>query len=279
MKRGMISLVLMLSIGLATTGLAGCDSSSVTPILGDAAFNIINLVLDSQTNKFAVAGDSVLLVKDAIALVSTINANQSPPNNTAPGITQVAILYDKAGVLAQDVYHLKTGKAGIGIILEGGRTFESISSTNVSIDATQTNKITIVPLQNATTKTTVSATKGWQNTGIFLERGKQFTVKYLSGLWTTNKGSIGLSDAAGQPVHYPGGIVCNCGEPIPGYSTQALVGKIGNSQGYIPLQVGDSFAGVSYDNDFLYLRINEADSFLYNNSGSVVVAVTTNNLS
>lgn len=272
--------ILLLTFSLTSLGLAGCgfgvNTSKATPILADAGFQVIDLVENSD-NKFVIAKDSILLLKDAITLVTTIKANQSPPTNTKIGYIQISILYNKQGVDSQDVYRVNSGKSSLGILLEGGKTFESFSGNSVDIDATQTQRITIVPLQNATEKVTILAGRGWQNTGIFLKRGREFRVKYLAGTWTISKKTVGRSDAAGQPVNPPANLLCNCGEPLPGYSTQALVGRIGAGAGFAALQVGDDFSGVSYDNDFLYLRMNLADQLLPYSDGSVIVSVETNN--
>lgn len=291
MKYRFFRLFLLVTILFSSVGLAGCSvpsisifnsnsnsstSASTGALLGDAAFRVINLVLNSD-NVFVVAHDTILLAKDAIKLIATIKANQSPPANSKSGHIQVSILYNKKGVNSQDVYDIATGKANLGILLEGGKTFESFSGSSVDIDATQTQKITIVPLQNATSNFTLSANKGWQNTGIFLKRGKQFKIKYLSGTWTISKGVVGTSDAAGQPVNPPKNLICYCGEPLQGYSTQALIGRIGLGVGYAPLQVGDDFSAVGYDNDFLYLRMNLADQLLSYSTGAITVSIETSN--
>ena len=276
MRRWFPSLVLLVTLAFSTIGLAGCKlpffNSSDT-----AAFQFIDLVLNHSNDIFTIAQDSVLLAVDAIKLVDTIRANQSPPVNTQSGHVQVSILYNKQGVESQDIYDLNTGQASLGIFLQGGETFESFSASNIDIDATHTQKITIVPLQNAVSNLTVSASGGWQNTGIFLRRGRTFKVKYLSGTWTIAKGLIGTSDAAGQPVNAPSDLACYCGEPLPGYSTQALIGRIGDGTGFSPLQVGDDFSGVAYDNEFLYLRINLPDQLLSYSEGSITVSIETDN--
>jgi hypothetical protein len=283
MKRWFFYRFLLVIVAFSSIGFAGCSlftsaNSPASPasLLKDAAFRVIDLVLNHE-DIFKVADDSILLSDDAIKLITTLNANQSPPEQLKPGHMEVSILYNKRGVNAQDVYDIDAGKASLGILLQGGITFESFSGSSVDIDATHTNRITIVPLQNAVSNFTVSATKGWQNTGIFLKRGRPFEVKYLSGTWTTNKGVVGTSDAAGQPLNPPSNIVCNCGEPLPGYSTQALIGRIGTGVGYAPLQVGDDFSGVAYENEFLYLRMNIPDQFLSRGGGSVTVSIQTNN--
>ncbi len=283
MTHRFLRLFLLGAIVFSSIGLTGCSlsffkspDSPATTALGDAAFRVVDLVLN-QDDIFVIAPDTVLLVKDAITLVKTMNANQSPPKDAKSGHIRVSILYNKRGVDSQDVYDINTGKAKLGVLLEGGTTFESFSGSNVNIDATHTHKITIVPLQNAASNVNVSAGKGWQNTGIFLKRGKQFKVRYVSGTWTIAKSTVGMSDAAGQPINAPANLICRCGEPLEGYSTQGLIGRIGAGVGYVPMQVGDDFSGIAYDNDFLYLRMNLPDQLLPNSAGTLATSIETSN--
>lgn len=268
--------VVMVLIG-CSCGASGTSGTSLPP-LKNAGFKLLDFVLDHGSDVFSIAQDSVTLVQNAIKLIQTIPANQPVPKNDKRGYIQVSIHYNKQGVDARDVYLLDSGKASLGIVLAGGKTFETFSANTVDIDATQTDKIVIVPLENATTNVTVSAGVGWQNTGLFVERGKTYKIKYVSGVWTSANGTVGTSDAAGQPVNPPPNLICRCGEPVPGYSTQALIGEIGSGElGFAPSQVGDDFAGVAYADDFLYLRMNLADQFLPNSNGSIVVSVETDN--
>lgn len=278
MKRRVSGVLLVVTLLLIGCSCVSVDNATSTPEppLGNAGFKLINFVLDHSDDIFTIASDSITLVQDAISLIKTIPANADLPVNNKRGFIQVSIHYNKQGVDARDVYLVDSGKASLGIILEGGKTFETFSANNVDIDATQTEKITIVPLQNATNNVTVSAGTGWQNTGLFVERGKQYKIKYVSGVWTSSNGNVGTSDAAGQPANPPPNLICRCGEPVVGYSTQALIGEIGNGLG-APVQVGDDFAGVASADDFLYLRMNLADQFLPNSSGSIVVSVETDN--
>lgn len=274
MIRKLLGIFLLLTVGVSVMG---CDATSTqVSVATDAGFAFIDLVLTASG--FGVAADSVLLIKGAVQLVETLPQNQTPPQSVPAGVTQVSISYFKKGVYVQDIYHLKTGQAKLGILFEGGKTFESITENRVDIDATQTDQIWIVPLQNATRKVTISAQKGWQNTGIFLVRGKQYQVKYDTGVWTIAQGRVGTSDAAGQPANPPKNLICHCGEPLPGVSTQALIGRIGAGLDHDPVEVSDSFSGVAYDNDFLYLRINLPDALLPYAGGKVTVSISTNNL-
>ncbi|MFI5273430.1 MAG: hypothetical protein ACHQ4H_10410 [Ktedonobacterales bacterium] len=273
MLRKLLGVFLLVVVGI---GVVGCDaSSSQVKTVTDAGFNFVDFVLTASG--FELAADSVVLLKGAVDFVETLPQDQTPPTAIASGYTQVSISYLKKGVYAQDIYRLQTGVATLGVLFEGGKTFESISQNRVSIDATQTQQIWIVPLENATHKVTIRANAGWQNTGIFLVRGKQYDVKYLSGVWSIASGRVGTSDAAGQPANPPKNLICHCGEPLPGVSTQALIGRIGAGLDHDPVEIGDNFSGVAYDNDFLYLRINLPDSLLAYAGGQVALDVSTNN--
>ncbi|HLV97743.1 MAG TPA: hypothetical protein VKT82_03605 [Ktedonobacterales bacterium] len=280
MRRWLVCLVLLVTmLGVVSCDFITIDSPAPTPTLtplGDAAFVLIDLIRN-RDDIFTVASDTVLLAQDAFKLFASIPANQSPPANTQRGYIQVSIHYNKQGVDTQDIYRVKAGKASLGILFEGGKTFETFSANSINIDATQTQEITIVPLQNAVNYVTVSAGRGWQDTKVFLERGKKFEVKYVSGVWTSDTGSVGTSDAAGQPLNPPPNLICRCGEPLEGYSTQALIGRIGNGLGFAPLQVGDDYVGKAYDDDFLYLRMNLPDQRLPQSSGSLKIAILTYN--
>lgn len=279
MKRrylGVVLGVLLILTGCITIE-QNTDATTPQTILGDAAFLVIDLLKNFKEDKFTVAADSILLANDAVKLFTTLPANESPTEPPQAGHILVILRYNKQGVDTKDVFDVNAGKASLGIIFEGGKTFETFSAGMVNIDASQTDKITIIPIQDGVNAVTVSAGTGWQNSNIFVERGKRFEIKYKSGVWTSATGSVGTSDAAGQPTNAPPNLLCRCGEPLPGFSTQALIGQIGDGHANSPLQVGDDFAGVAYANDFLNFRMNLPDQLLSKSSGSIVVWVYTYN--
>lgn len=279
MKRrylGVVLGVLLILTGCITIQ-QDTNATTAPAILGDAAFLVIDLLKSFKDDKFNVAADSILLANDAIKLFTTLPANDSPSEPPQAGHVLVVLRYNKQGVDSKDVFDVNAGKAHLGIIFEGGKTFETFSVGMINIDASQTDKITIIPIQDSVNAVTVSAGQGWQNSNIFVQRGKKFEIKYKSGVWTSNTGSVGTSDAAGQPANAPPNLLCRCGEPVPGFSTQALIGQIGDGRNNAPLQVGDDFSGVAYANDFLNFRMNLPDSLLSKSSGSIVVYVYTYN--
>src|SRR5690349_19062436 len=135
MKHRFFRLFLLVTIVFSNIGLAGCDLPFFKAPLETAAFQLIDLALNDD-GVFTIAKDSILLASDAIKLVETIKANQSPSVNTQSDHTRVSILYDKQGVESQDIYDISTGKARLGIFLQGGETFEAFSANNIDIDAT-----------------------------------------------------------------------------------------------------------------------------------------------
>jgi len=118
----------------------------------------------------------------------------------------------------------------------------------------------------------VHANRGWQNTAIFVFRGDQVQIQYVSGKWTHWIGQVPYSDASGKY-----GYICatymqssECVEPIPDFPTGALIGKIGGQL----LKIGNTISFTSDDDGYLLLRINDADIGLYDNAGTITVRVT-----
>ena len=125
--------------------------------------------------------------------------------------------------------------------------------------------------QSATATVTVAANQGWQDTGFRIQAGDHVALQYESGTWTITSGVVAQSDANGQPVHPPSFLFCKCGEPMPGVSTQALIGKVGNGPAFL---VGDGKDFAATGSGELFLRINDQDGHLGDNAGSVIMRVT-----
>ncbi len=124
----------------------------------------------------------------------------------------------------------------------------------------------------STTIRTVFASQGWQDTKLNVHAGDEVTIEYRSGTWTSTRGIVESTDADGQPVNAPDWLYCSCGEPLPGDSTQALIGKIGSTQ---PFFVGDEKDFRATDSGNIFLRINDSDRGLSDNDGSLQIAITT----
>lgn len=100
-----------------------------------------------------------------------------------------------------------------------------------------------------------------------MRQGQQFQVTYISGQWTYWTNTIQPFGPAGESY------ICRssvCTEPLPSSPKGALIGKIGNDVFFVG-RSGNFTANASSP---LYLRINDADAGLGDNSGSVVMRVT-----
>jgi hypothetical protein len=115
----------------------------------------------------------------------------------------------------------------------------------------------------------VSATTAWQQTPLTLQQGNQFTVSYNSGTWTVDArnfpfvGPQGYSLAIDQQI-WQG---CKVDLSVP-YSR--LLGKVGSGPTF---SVGRGGTFTANGTGSLYLRINDWDSCLSDNAGSVSMTV------
>lgn len=127
---------------------------------------------------------------------------------------------------------------------------------------------------SSVTTVTVQADKGWQDTGVSINAGSKVTIEYISGQWSgTGLPNEKPSDGAGDPS----GWKCTnflpanqCVEPIPDFTKGALVGKLGN----VLLKVGNYLNFTATTAGSLLLRMNDGDTGLQGNSGSLVVRIT-----
>ncbi len=107
--------------------------------------------------------------------------------------------------------------------------------------------------QSRVTTVTVFAVQGWQNTGVIVQAGNQVTIRYISGLWTSQSGVFAPFDGRGQPNGY----ICanvlpasQCAEAVPNAIAGSLVGKIGTEL----LKVGDYLKFMETQGGNLFLR-------------------------
>ncbi|GAA5068140.1 hypothetical protein HNP84_008318 [Thermocatellispora tengchongensis] len=114
----------------------------------------------------------------------------------------------------------------------------------------------------------VSATVGWQNTGVWIERGDVYSVAYLGGRWTVDETNFPYVTAGGYGWGTDRRIYQGCKiRDDRTYGT--LLGKV--SGGAFTLGRYKKYrAGGS---GWLRLRINDADRCLGDNDGSVLVSV------
>ena len=113
---------------------------------------------------------------------------------------------------------------------------------------------------------TVYANRDWQNTGIVAHAGDTVSIVYLQGQWNAWPGNYPDSDGNG-----PQGIdtTCTCDQPLAGYSTQGLIGRIGSGA---PFFVGDNKTLQAPSSGNVELRID--DDVLSDNTGSLQMRIT-----
>jgi hypothetical protein len=108
----------------------------------------------------------------------------------------------------------------------------------------------------------VSAARGWQNTGVFLETGQKFKIAAVSGQITDLK--VTLAD--GNGYNYVCGHA-NCCEPLPSARRDALLGQLGDEV----FLIGNGGVFTTTRSGRLSLRVNDCDEGLYDNAGSLNV--------
>jgi hypothetical protein len=116
----------------------------------------------------------------------------------------------------------------------------------------------------------VDAEKSWQDTGIELEANTTIVIEVIDGKWTGFKGSSPYNRGSGT------GFICgkamspsDCVEPLPMFSSDALIGRVGDQLFYI----GQKVTLVTEQAGMLSLRMNDGEGTLYDNEGSLKVAI------
>ena len=108
----------------------------------------------------------------------------------------------------------------------------------------------------------VSATEGWQDTGITLQPGRAFTLRNVSGhirdQQTEIDGGMGSEYVCGSP---------DCCEPLPRERRSALIGRVGSDA----FLVGHGTEHVAKASGQLLLRVNDCDEGLFDNAGALTV--------
>jgi hypothetical protein len=114
--------------------------------------------------------------------------------------------------------------------------------------------------------TEIESNQGWQDTGVELMQGGSFHIEYVSGTWTYWPGTIVPLDANGDNY------ICSaafCCEPLPHGRKGALIGKIGEDVFF----VGNGGTLTANASGNLFLRINDCDTALVENVGSVKMRI------
>ena len=117
----------------------------------------------------------------------------------------------------------------------------------------------------------IEANKGWQNSGISISAGENLLF-FARGAWASN--------IDGRPLNWwgPSGRgTAGVGAPLSSAPGQALIGKIGSNG--TPFEIGSYLVYGNGGQDpvnqsgILYMRINDSDATLGDNSGMVYVSV------
>ena len=129
----------------------------------------------------------------------------------------------------------------------------------------------ILPTSNknpAETTVQVAADQGWQDTEVALQSGEQVRIEYVTGQIQDQE--TPLIDGTGADF------VCGhagCCEPLPDARRSALIGRIGRLDDGI-FYVGNGLEITVETTGNLFLRINDCNSGLYDNSGEFQVQIT-----
>lgn len=124
---------------------------------------------------------------------------------------------------------------------------------------------------NANVTFTVSSLKGWQATGVYVNKGDKVEITVLSGEWSYNPNESQYTSGEGDSNYVCGKIISpsECAEPLPTSPSGALIGQIGN----MIFEVGSGAVISAKDNGTLRLRMNDANDGLGDNEGSLKVQI------
>ena len=119
-------------------------------------------------------------------------------------------------------------------------------------------------------KVLVDAREAWQTTNLFVEKGVIVHIKVLDGEWTEWKGvrEDNLGDGSGY-ICAQTMKVENCVEPVPDFSSGALIGRIDRQI----LKIGAEGIFTAAQSGVLQLRMNDADIGLHDNNGALTAEV------
>ena len=114
----------------------------------------------------------------------------------------------------------------------------------------------------------VAADQGWQDTEVVLQAGEQVRIEYVSGQIQDQETTIIDGTGADFICGHAG-----CCEPLPETRRSSLIGRIGRLDNDI-FSVGNGVEITVETTGNLFLRINDCNSGLYDNSGQFQVQVT-----
>ena len=196
------------------------------------------------------------------------------------------LLYKPDGLSLQDDLKLYSGAMLVNELVRNWKSDRNriflpfISKFTVGITpsptrtSTPTNTATptLTPTNTATPTPTskmveVIARLPWQDSGITVQAGDFIHIVYTSGQWRGQNvgGYTGPENPPGIEQDYS---CMPMTQSIIGKN--ALIGRIGNNT---PFKVGLQFTGTVLSEGVLYLRMNDCDTWLSDNDGSVFVSI------
>lgn len=119
--------------------------------------------------------------------------------------------------------------------------------------------------EGASLEKEISASLGWQASGILLHSGEIIHIQFVSGEIHDGdailRGPSGVGWACGETT---------CCEPMPEAQRDALIGRVGDHF----FAIGDKNEITAPADGELQLRINDCDAGLFDNSGSLIVNIS-----
>lgn len=115
----------------------------------------------------------------------------------------------------------------------------------------------------------VGSTDGWVETPLILQAGDKFTVSYVSGLWSVDYNLLNYVGPEGYSPEVDAQIFPGC-KIVSSLPYGRLLGEVGSGS---TISVGSGGTFTADASGYLFLRINDMDSCLVDNDGSVVMEV------
>ena len=115
----------------------------------------------------------------------------------------------------------------------------------------------------------IQSNQGWQDTGVELRSGENVLIEYILGQVTD--GATIIIDGSGADY------ICGqaeCCEPLPAVRRSSLIGRVGRTDDEI-FYVGNGVENTVKKNGLLFLRLNDCNSGLTDNTGEFIVRITS----
>ncbi|MEM7341933.1 MAG: hypothetical protein AAF467_25035 [Actinomycetota bacterium] len=135
------------------------------------------------------------------------------------------------------------------------------------------NPICSVPDSNSprTGTANVTAQGRWQTSGIAVDGGATVTIEVTGGAWNHIPSIYPDNQGLGPGPTCVPSATTSCDDPLPGQPGGSLIGRIGDEV----FMVGEGTELTAPGSGFLYLRINDHDRGLFDNTGELTVDVSS----